>query len=148
MVLGDILLSDCLRVLLQYLSLRDELNLSTTCSRIKDLLYIWRHWSICGLPCLSWKIHSFPRPFQPLNRLLIPNHVLDVISNFERENFWASDRCYLKFTDQCGWGVYARKVIPTHEIINFYAGELITTRESLQRYLNYDREVELISAQC
>jgi hypothetical protein len=73
-----------------------------------------------------------------MNRLLIPNHGSHSISNFKKEVF---DRCYLKFTDQSGWGVYASKVIQVHEIVDFYAGELITTRESFQRYMSYDRQV-------
>jgi hypothetical protein len=147
--LGEVLLK-CLWHLLEYLSVRDENHFSKTCQMIHQLVYTWRHWSVCGVPCLTHrKICSPGNLFSPSNRFLIPKHNFHAPSILRTNHSLTSrhhENYYLLFQDTCGWGVHARKVISCYEIIDFYAGELISSREASRRYEKYDNQVLLPSS--
>jgi hypothetical protein len=148
------ILNECVWHLLPWLSVIDENNLRKTSQEIHQLIYTWRHWIVCGLPCLTRRQVEAPAAatghlFHPSNRFIIPNHsdqslmIQKLSSSLCRERHF--DNYYLRDSSSdcdCGWGVYARRVIPSHHIVDYYSGEFLSTRECHRRYERYyDRQV-------
>ncbi len=86
--------------------------------------------SCCFSPC-SMIIRSGLSSHSNLN---------EEMTQFNQKEFKIYD-CYLYWNERCGWGVYAKKIIPKHSLIEFYAGELITSIEARRRYQSYDEKV-------